>query len=112
MDALGRQLHHLFSSLYGRANHTGTVQRFRGPNGRFDRTGILILYGIATLVYGLLADRLGLHRVMFASLAAFAALTALTATAASIALWRVLTGLGASGVVPLALVLVGSLFPY
>lgn len=44
----------------------------------------LIPYGIATLVFGLLADRLGIHRVMFASLAAFAVLTALTATAASI----------------------------
>jgi predicted MFS family arabinose efflux permease len=75
----------------------------------------LIPYGIATLVFGLLADRLGLQRVMLASLAAFVALTALTATAKSIeqiALWRVLTGLGASGVVPLALVLVGTLFPY
>jgi predicted MFS family arabinose efflux permease len=75
----------------------------------------LIPYGIATLVFGLLADRLGVQRVMFASLAAFAALTALTATANSIgqiALWRVLTGLGASGVVPLALVLVGKLYPY
>ncbi|MGQ0523116.1 MAG: MFS transporter [Betaproteobacteria bacterium] len=75
----------------------------------------LIPYGIATLIYGLLADRLGIHRIMFVSLAAFAALTALTATAASIeqvALWRVLTGLGASGVVPLGLVLVGRLFPY
>jgi predicted MFS family arabinose efflux permease len=75
----------------------------------------LIPYGIATLVFGLLADRLGLQRVMLASLAAFVALTALTATAKSIeqiALWRALTGLGASGVVPLALVLVGTLFPY
>ena len=75
----------------------------------------LIPYGIATLIYGLLADRLGVQRVMFASLAAFAALTTLTATSSSIgqiALWRVLTGVGASGVVPLALVLVGKLFPY
>ncbi|MBB4517471.1 MFS transporter [Paraburkholderia fungorum] len=75
----------------------------------------LIPYGVATLVYGLLADRVGVQRVMFASLTAFAALTALTATATSvgqIALWRVLTGVGASGVVPLALVLVGKLFPY
>jgi predicted MFS family arabinose efflux permease len=75
----------------------------------------LIPYGVATLVYGLLADRVGVQRVMFASLTAFAALTALTATATSIgqiALWRVLTGIGASGVVPLALVLVGKLFPY
>lgn len=75
----------------------------------------LIPYGIATLIYGLLADRLGIHRVMFGSLATFAVLTALTATAASIgqiALWRVLTALGASGVVPLGLALVGRLYPY
>lgn len=75
----------------------------------------LIPYGIATLIFGLLADRIGVHLLMFASLTAFAGLTALTATATAIEqilLWRVLTGLGASGVVPLALVLVGRLFPY
>ena len=75
----------------------------------------LIPYGIATLIFGLLADRIGVQRVMFASLIAFAALTTLTATATSIgqiATWRILTGVGASGVVPLALVLVGRLFPY
>jgi predicted MFS family arabinose efflux permease len=75
----------------------------------------LIPYGISTLAYGLLADRLGIHRVMFTSLAAFAALTMLTATAQSIeqlALWRVATGIGASGVVPLVLALVGRLYPY
>ncbi len=75
----------------------------------------LIPYGVATLVYGLLADRLGIHRVMFASLAFFAVLTGLTATATSIeqiAIWRMLTGLGASGVVPLGLTLIGRLYPY
>ena len=75
----------------------------------------LIPYGVATLVYGLLADRLGIHRVRFASLAFFAVLTGLTATATSIeqiALWRMLTGLGASGVVPLGLTLIGRLYPY
>lgn len=75
----------------------------------------LIPYGIATLAYGILADRLGIHRVMFVSLAAFSALTMLTATAQSIeqlALWRTVTGIGASGVVPLALALVGRLYPY
>jgi predicted MFS family arabinose efflux permease len=75
----------------------------------------LIPYGCATLICGLLADRLGIRRIMFTSLGAFCALTALTATATSIeqlALWRVLTGLGASGVVPLCLALVGRLFPY
>ncbi len=75
----------------------------------------LIPYGAATLAYGLLADRLGIRPLIFASLAAFAVLTVLTATAhsvAALAAWRVLTGLGASGVVPLALVLVGGMFPY
>jgi predicted MFS family arabinose efflux permease len=75
----------------------------------------LIPYGIGTLAYGILADRLGIHRVMFLSLAAFSALTIPTATAQSIeqlALWRTVTGIGASGVVPLALALVGRLYPY
>src|SRR5438445_2439669 len=75
----------------------------------------LIPYGIATLAYGVLADRIGIHRVMFASLAAFSALTILTATAQSIeqlVLWRIVTGIGASGVVPLALTLVGRLYPF
>ena len=75
----------------------------------------LIPYGISTLAYGVLADRIGIHRVMFTSLVAFSVLTVVTATAQSIeqlALWRLLTGIGASGVVPLALTLVGRLYPY
>lgn len=44
----------------------------------------LIPYGIATLIYGLLTDRLGVQRVVFTSPASFAALTALTVTASSI----------------------------
>jgi predicted MFS family arabinose efflux permease len=75
----------------------------------------LIPYGVATLVYGLLADRLGVWRVLASSQAAFTVLTALTATAGSVeqlGFWRLLTGLGASGVVPLGLVLVARLFPY
>lgn len=75
----------------------------------------LIPYGVATLIYGLLADRLGLWRIMAASLVAFSVLTAATASANSVqevVLWRLLTGLGASGVVPLALVLVGRIYPY
>ncbi len=52
---------------------------------------------------------------MFASIAAFSILTLLTAAARAIdqlALWRLLTGIGASGVVSLALALVGRLYPY
>jgi predicted MFS family arabinose efflux permease len=75
----------------------------------------MIPYGVSTLFYGLLSDRLGRRRIMLASLLAFMILTALTATvqsAAQLILWRLLTGLGASGVVPLALALMGHLFPY
>lgn len=75
----------------------------------------LFPYGLSTLFYGLLSDRLGRRRIMFASLLAFILLTALTATsqsAAQMTFWRLLTGLGASGVVPLALALIGDLFPF
>lgn len=75
----------------------------------------LIPYGIATLICGLLADRIGIHRVMFSSLAIFSVLTILTATAQSVEqlTWlRIATGVGASGVVPLSLALVGRLYPY
>lgn len=75
----------------------------------------LIPYGIGTLFWGLLSDRIGLRRVIYLSLAVFVLLTAMTATAQSLkqlTSWRLLTGLGASGVVPLALVLVGRVFPY
>ena len=75
----------------------------------------LIPYGLSTLFFGLLSDWIGRRRIMLASLLAFAVLTAATATAASagqIILWRLLTGFSASGVVPLALALIGHLFPY
>ena len=75
----------------------------------------LIPYGVSTLFYGLLSDRVGRRRILLASLLGFIALTALTATAQSatqLILWRLLTGLGASGVVPLGLALIGNLFPY
>src|SRR6266487_3277192 len=41
----------------------------------------MIPYGVSTLFYGLLSDRLGRRRIMLASLLAFIVLTALTATA-------------------------------
>jgi predicted MFS family arabinose efflux permease len=75
----------------------------------------LIPYGVSTLVYGVLSDRIGRRSIMFASLAAFIILTGLTATANSagqLMFWRLLTGIGASGVVPLALASMGTLFPY
>lgn len=75
----------------------------------------MIPYGVSTLFYGLLSDRLGRRRIMLVSLLVFVVLTALTATAQSASqmiILRLLTGLGASGVVPLALALMGDLFPY
>ena len=75
----------------------------------------MVPYGIATLFYGLLADRIGRRRVLILSLSAFISLTVLTATAQTdtqLLMWRLVTGLGASGVVPLALSLIGQLFPY
>ncbi len=75
----------------------------------------LIPYGVSTLFYGLLSDWIGRRRIMLASLFAFVLLSGLTATARSasqLIVWRLVTGLGASGVVPLALALIGALFPY
>jgi MFS family permease len=75
----------------------------------------LVPYGVATLFYGLLSDRLGRRPVLVASLLAFILITALTAIARSaseLIVWRLLTGLDASGVIPLALSLMGDLFPF
>ncbi|QYU68541.1 MFS transporter [Leptolyngbya sp. 15MV] len=75
----------------------------------------LIPYGVATLFYGILSDRIGRRVILLSSLGAFVLVTALTATARSahgLVAWRLVTGLGASGVVPLALALMGTLFPY
>lgn len=41
----------------------------------------MVPYGIATLFYGVLADRIGRKRVLLGSLTAFVVLIALTATA-------------------------------
>jgi len=67
----------------------------------------LIPYGISTLFYGLLADKIGTKRIVLASLCIFIVLTALTSfsqTVPQLMTWRVLTGIGASGIVPMALV--------
>lgn len=75
----------------------------------------LIPYGFATLVYGPLSDRFGRRRVILASLTAFVVLTAATAAAwspSSLLVFRLLTGLGASGVVPVALALLGDHVPF
>ena len=75
----------------------------------------MIAYGISILFYGLLSDRLGRIQIIRFSLLAFVVLTALTSTANSandMIIWRLLTGLGASGVVPISLALIGDLYPH
>jgi predicted MFS family arabinose efflux permease len=75
----------------------------------------LIPYGVATLVYGPLSDQLGRRSILTGSLVAFILLTALTATvqsAPAMLVLRLLTGLGASGVVPLALAFIGDVVPF
>lgn len=68
-----------------------------------------------TLVSGPVSDRVGRARVILGSLGAFVVLTAATAGswgASSFLTARLLTGLGASGIVPIGLALVGDLFPF
>lgn len=75
----------------------------------------LIPYGISTLFYGLLADKIGTKRIVLASLFVFALLTSLTSFSQSVSqliVWRLLTGIGASGVVPMALAWTGQSYSY
>lgn len=72
-------------------------------------------YAVSVLFFGLASDRIGRRRIMLISLLSFVVLTALTAVSRSaqqLIFWRLLTGLGASGVVPLTLALIGTLYPY
>jgi predicted MFS family arabinose efflux permease len=75
----------------------------------------LIPYGAMTLVWGPASDRLGRRPIILGSLAAFTVLTAATAlapTAGAFIVLRLITAIGASGVVPIALALVGDLVPF
>jgi predicted MFS family arabinose efflux permease len=75
----------------------------------------LVPYGVMTLLWGPLSDRVGRRPIIVGSLVVFAALTALTALATSAGafiLLRVLTGAAASGVVPISLALIGDVFPF
>jgi predicted MFS family arabinose efflux permease len=77
--------------------------------------GYLIPYGVTTLIWGPVADRFGRRPVIVASLVAFVALSAATATAdgpGGFVLWRMATGAGASGIVPVGLALIGDVVPY
>jgi len=73
----------------------------------------MIAYGISILFYGMMSDRVGRGRIIQFSLLAFVLLTAFTAMVQStsqLIVLRLLTGLGASGVIPMSLALVGDLY--
>ncbi len=75
----------------------------------------LVPYGVATLAWGPLSDRFGRRSVILGSLTLFTLFTAATASAAGIrgfVAWRVATGIGASGVVPISLTLIGDVVPF
>lgn len=75
----------------------------------------MLSYALMALFFGLLSDRFGRWSIIRISLALFVIFTALTATAqnaSQMATWRLLTGIGASGVIPLTFALVGDLFPF
>lgn len=75
----------------------------------------LIPYGLTTLVWGPLSDRIGRRGIILGSMVAFVVLTALTALsgdATAFLGWRIATGAGASGVVPISLTLIGDLVPF
>lgn len=75
----------------------------------------LLPYALGSLVCGVLSDRFGRRRVLMTSLLAFGLLTGLTAVATGVTpliCIRAVTGLGAAGVIPAALTLVGELFPF
>lgn len=73
----------------------------------------LIPYGAMTLLWGPLSDRLGRRVIILESMTAFVVLTAATAAMDSVGTFtatRAITAVGASGVVPIALALLGDLF--
>ena len=78
-------------------------------------TAYAIPYGLCQLVYGPLGDRLGKVRVMAGALAAFALGTGACAFAPSLAVLvvlRLLTGVAAAALFPMALAYIGDTFPY
>lgn len=75
----------------------------------------MLAYALMALFYGILSDRFGRWSIIRISLIIFVVCTGLTATsqtASQMAAWRLLTGIGASGVIPLTFALIGDLFPF
>ncbi|MBC7846903.1 MAG: MFS transporter [Flavobacterium sp.] len=75
----------------------------------------LIPYGISTLFYGLLADKIGMKTVTLLSLLCFCIFTACTALSQSVQqliFWRFITAVGAGGIIPTSLAWIGQNYKY
>ena len=75
----------------------------------------MLPYGISTLSYGPLSDRVGRKPVILTLLVMMVVTTVGVATARTayqMLAWRLLGGIATGGVVPIALALLGDLFPY
>jgi predicted MFS family arabinose efflux permease len=77
--------------------------------------GFSIAYGISTLVYGVLSDRLGrtpvlLRLLLFASLTTM--MTSFAGSARELIALRILSGVGSGGIVTIALASTGDRYPY
>lgn len=75
----------------------------------------MLPYGISTLFYGPLSDRLGRRPVILSLLAMMVVTIAGVATAHTaneLLAWRVLGGVASGGVIPIGLALLGDIFPY
>ncbi|OBK22207.1 MFS transporter [Mycobacterium asiaticum] len=75
----------------------------------------LVPYGLMVLLWGPLSDRWGRRRIILVSLVLFVAMVAVTPLVRDVGQFIVLrmaTGIGAGGVVPISVALVGDLVPY
>jgi len=75
----------------------------------------MLPYGISTLSYGPLSDRVGRKPVILTLLVMMVVTTVGVATARTayqMLAWRLLGGIATGGIVPIALALLGDLFPY
>ena len=75
----------------------------------------LLTYGVATLIYGPVSDRIGRKKVLlfFLTLTILStAVGALAWSADSLIAFRVLCGICAGGFLPISLALIGDLYPY
>lgn len=75
----------------------------------------LIPYGFATLIYGVLSDKLGRKVLIIGSSVALVILLLATLTSQEITrfiFWRIMTGVGAAAVVPITLTFIADIYPY